>query len=421
MKRQWSVLVRFPDFRRLLIGNSVSLMGSSVTTVALPLTAVLYLHASPAQMGFLGAVAFVPPLLLGLPAGVWVDRWPYRRVLVLCDLLQMLVLGAVPVLASVHALQLWQLYVVVTLSGLGSLFVTVAGQSFTPVLVPREELLGATSALAMSDSTVNTTGTALGGALVSVLTAPVAIAADAASFLFSALCKARIRTPGAGHQKSGQRSNLRRDILEGLRAVVDHPVIRAVTFAATLGALAGQIQSVVLVLYFVRVLHLPASLVGVTIAVSGAAAIVGALIVVPVTERLGHGPTFIAGMFLTSLSGIVTAVAGGPLAAILLILLVAQLLRGTGPSFFGVNQRTLRLTYIPPELISRTQATWRFLVYGGQPIGALLGGLFASIAGLRATLIISGAGQLVATAIAYFSPLRNLRDITTPSLRERTA
>ena len=138
--RPWSVLMLHPDFRRLFVGNSVSLLGSSVSVVALPLTAVVYLHASTFQVGLLGAVALTPHLILGLPAGVWIGRLPYRRVLVLADLAQAVAVGSVPVLAVLGLLRIWQLYVVLALARAGSLFGAVAAQSFTPALVSRREL-----------------------------------------------------------------------------------------------------------------------------------------------------------------------------------------------------------------------------------------------------------------------------------------
>jgi MFS family permease len=343
------VLTRYRDFRWLFAGNSVSLLGSSVTTVALPLTAVVYLHASPAQMGVLGAVALLPHLILGLPAGVWVDRVPYRRVLVTADLARVLVLGLVPLLAACGALRIWQLYIVLALAGTCGLFETVAAQSFTPRLVPRQQLLPANSALMLSSATVGTTGAALGGVLVAPLTAPIATTADAASFLLAGLCKTRIRTPGLAvvRAEAASRVRLRTGILEGLRAVFGHEIIRVVTLAATIGALAGQMQAVVLVLYLVRDHGLSPSLVGAVVAAGGAAAILGALQAARITQRIGQGPAFITGMFLAGSGGLVLAAAAGPRALTLAILVMAQVLRGAGPSLYGVNQQTFRQALIP--------------------------------------------------------------------------
>ena len=405
------VLGRYRDFRWLFAGNSVSLLGSSVTVVALPLTAVVYLHASPGQMGFLGAAALLPHLVLGLPAGVWVDRMPYRRVLVLADLAQTLLLGSVPVLAVLGVLRIWQLYVVAVLAGICNLFETVTAQSLTPRLVPRQQLLPANSALMIGSATVGTTGVALGGILVSLFTAPFAIAADAASFLLAGLCKAQIRVPELAVVKDGSSGQPRAGILAGLRVVFGHQVIRAVTLAATIGALAGQMQAVILVLYLVRGLGLSGALVGAVVAVGGGAGILGALQAIRITARTGPGPAFIIGMLLASCGGLVLAAASRPLALALVTLVIAQALRGAGPSLFGVNQQTLRQALIPPTALSRANATWRFLVYGMQPIGALLGGLAGSALGLRTTLVISSAAMLVGTAVACLSPLRTLREL----------
>lgn len=407
----WAVLSRYRDFRWLFTGNSVSLLGSSVTTVALPLTAVVYLRASPAQMGALGAVALLPHLVLGLPAGVWVGRMPYRRVLVLADLAQMLLVGSVPVFAALGALRIWQLYAVAVLAGACNLSETVTAQSCTPRLVPRQQLLSANSTLMIGSATVGATGAALGGVLVSLFTAPVAIAADASSFLLAAWCKARIRTRGLAVVADGPRVPLRAGILEGLRVVFGHTVIRAVTLAAAVGAFAGQMQAVILVLYLVRALGMSGALVGAVIALGGAAGIGGALAAVRITRRTGPGPAFIIGMLLASSGGLVLAAASRPLPLALIILAIAQGLRGAGPSLYGVNQQTFRQALIPPAALSRANATWRFLVYGMQPIGALLGGLAASALGLRVTLIISSAIMLLGTTVAYASPLRTMRQL----------
>ncbi|WP_432168144.1 MFS transporter [Streptomyces sp. bgisy031] len=410
--RPWEVLARHRNFRKLFLGNSISLLGSSVTTVALPLTAVVYLHASPADMGLLGAMGLLPHLVLGLPAGVWADRVPYRRILTMTDMAQTLVLGSVPILAACGLLRMWHLYAVVMLAGVANLFETIAAQSFTPLLVPRKELLPANSALMLSNATVNTTGSALGGLLVTVLSAPMAVAVDALSFLISGLCKASIRHSGRIADSVTPRDlSLRTNVLEGLRAVFADRILRAVLLAATIGAFAGQLQAVVLVMFFIRDLHLSSGLVGTAIAVSGAAGILGATMATWFTRRVGSGRAFISGVLLASCGGLVVAAAVGPSPMSLSILLLAQVLRGIGPSIYGVNQQTLRQAVIAPPLLSRANATWRFLVFGGQSLGALAGGMSGSILGLRATLIASGCMMLFGASTAIASPLRSLREL----------
>jgi MFS family permease len=402
-------LVDHRDFRRLFSGNSISLLGSSVTSVALPLTAVLVLGASPVQMGLLGACSFLPHLVLGLPAGVWVDRLSYRAFLVGADLLAAASLTAVPVLAATGLLRMWQLYVVVLITGTCSLFSAIAAQSFAPMLVPRHELLAANSAFALSNSVVATSGNAVGGVLVQLLTAPVAIAVDAVSFLLSAVSKARITVTGRSSAADPSKESVLKGIWGGMRAAFEHPALRATTIAATVGALAGQMQAVIVVLFLVRDLRLSPGLIGLVIAVAGVAGIIGAAVGVQITGRIGNGPAFIAGMTLSSLAGLVMAAAGGPAALLMAVVICAQLLRGWGPALYGINQQTIRQLLVAPELLARTQATWRFLVFGMQPIGALLGGTLGALLGFRATLVISSLVMLTGTTSALLSPLRTLR------------
>lgn len=410
MKEQGRVLAAFPNFRRLFAGSSVSLLGSSVTTIAMPLTAVLLLGASPVQMGLLGAATFLPHLVLGLPAGVWVDRLSFRGVIVGADLLAAVALAAVPILAATGLLQMWQLYLVVMVTGTCSLFAAIASQSFAPVLIAPRDLLAANSAFALSNSVVATSGNALGGALVQLLTAPVAIAVDAVMLLVSAATKARITVSGREKGSRPTRESMLHGIRDGLRvALFENAALRATTIAATVGALGGQMQAVIVVLFLVRELGLSAGLVGVVIAVAGVAGIFGATVGVQITGRLGNGPTFILGMTISALAGLVMATAGGPTAAVVAVLVLAQVLRGWGPTLYGINQQTIRQVLVPPELLARTQATWRFLVFGMQPIGALLGGTLGGVVGFRATLVISSVIMLVGTTAALLSPLRTLR------------
>ncbi|TKA08120.1 MFS transporter [Actinacidiphila oryziradicis] len=196
-----------------------------------------------------------------------------------------------------------------------------------------------------------------------------------------------------------------------MRAVFSHRIIRAVILAAAVSAFAGQLQTVVLVLFFVRDLHLSPGLVGAAIAVSGVAGVLGATMATWFTRRVGPGPAFITGMLLASTAGLVVASAAGPLPLSFSILLLAQVLRGIGPSIYGINQQTFRQAMIAPALLSRANATWRFLAYGGQSLGALAGGMLGSVLGLRATLIVSSCVMLAGTSTAVVSPLRSLREL----------
>lgn len=406
---QWAVLRTQRDFRRLFAGTTVGTFGANLNAIALPLTAVIFLDAKPAQMGILGAVALAPFLLFGLPAGVWVDRVPYRTTLLATNAAAAGLTGTVPLLAILNVLAMWQLYVIGFLTGICVLFSSLASTTFVPLLVPKDQLLQANAALAQSSTIMGVTGSAAGGALVQVLTAPIALLVDAASSAAAAVLQGRIRQPGK--VKKSARERLGKSIAEGFRTIHAQPILRMMLVTATLGALAGQVQAVVLMLFFAHDLGLEPGAIGALVAVAGVAGVVGALFAAPFTERLGHGRTFLAGTLIASLAGIVLAMAGGPPAAILVVAVVSQVLRGIGPPLYGINQVTVRQALTPPELLARVNATWRFLVFGMQPIGALVGGLLGETVGLRATILLSGAGMLVAVAITALSPIRSLRTL----------
>lgn len=350
-RRQWDVLRTEPDFRRLWAGQTVSSLGSAITTLALPLTAVVALKATPAQMGILRAAGFLPHLLFGLVAGVWVDRLRRRPVLILADLRRALLLGSVPGMALLGALRMACLYGVAFLTGVLGLFFDVAANSYVPSLVGRERLARANSATVLSGSVASAVGPALAGALVQALTAPVAIALDALSFLIFATFTLLIRAPEAAPAARQGRGHLCAEIGEGLRVLVDHPVVRPIAASAVIGSIAGQVQASILVLYLVRELRMPLSLLGTVFATSGVASVLGALLAGPITARHGPGPAYLAGTFVT---------------------------------------------------------------FGAIPLGSLLGGGLGQVIGLRATLLIGGLGMLLGFLWAARSPVRSLRAATPP-------
>jgi MFS family permease len=405
-------LIRQPEFFKLWAGQAVSAFGSAITTVALPLTAVVVLHVSTLQMAVLAAVGVVPHLLFGLVAGVWVDRLPRRSVLVTADLGRAALLGTIPVLAVLRLLHVEYLYAIAFLAGVMALLFDTASMSVLPALVgrnSRDDLTRANSLMILSTSVAGTAGPSAAGGLVQLLTAPLAIAFDAASFLVSAGCSLLVVMPQASARRT--RIHVLREIAEGMRAVFDSPVLSAVTISATVGALGGAMQAALIVLYAVRDLHLTPTLVGLAVAVSGCASILGSLLAPASTRRLGSGPAYITGQLLSAVAGLVLAAARGPLAAVALFVLVGQLLRGLGLPLFAIPQRTLRQALVPDEMLGRVNATWRFLVFGAQPAGALLGGALGTALGLRSALVGGGLVMFAAVAWAAVSPLRGLREI----------
>ena len=241
-----------PDFTKLWLGRTVSELGSGIGGTALPLAAVLVLKATPLQMGLLAAIGAAPVLVVGLPAGAWVDRLRRRPILIAADVGRAVLLISIPLAALLHVLRIEQLYVVAALVGVLAVFFDVADQSFLPSVVPRESLVEANSTLGASASVAEIGGPALAGVLVQWLSAPVAILFDAVSFLFSALCVGLIRAPDPPPQRIEQRQSLGRDIAAGLRLVLRHPVLRALAGSSGTFNFFGSFVGALYFLYAIR-------------------------------------------------------------------------------------------------------------------------------------------------------------------------
>lgn len=391
MRRTVAVLKAYPAFFALWSGQTVSAFGSAITSLALPLAAVTLLGATPLQMGILAGLRYLPHLLLGLPVGVWVDRWPRRPVLLLTDLGQALLLGSLPALALLNGLRIEALYIVAVLTGLLALLADVAGSAYLPTLVARTHLLAANSATALSQSVATTLGPALAGLLVQLLSAPLAIALDALSFVASAGLIRRIPSVEPATDRRGRRS-FRTELTDGLRVIVDDPVLRAMIGTAAIGALAGALQQAVLVMFLVRELGLSPAWLGIVFAANGLAAIGGALVVSPLTERLGPGRAWVVGQVAWALATLVLAVVTGPFAMVVTLLIIAQLLGGAAATVVRVNQLTTRQALVPDQLLGRINASRRVVVFGIIPLGSLLGGVLGQSLGLRSAL---GTGALI--------------------------
>jgi Na+/melibiose symporter-like transporter len=389
--------------------QTVSLLGSHVTMLALPLTAALALEATPAQMGLLGAAGTAPALLLGLLAGLWVDRRPRRPLMIAADLGRAALLLLIPAAALLGALRIELLYVVALLAGALTLLFEVAYRAFLPALLVRERLVDANGKLELSRSAAEIGGPGLAGGLIGVAGAPLEIAADALSFLGSALLLARLRAPEPAPAPREHRG-LREEIGQGLRAVAGSQPLRALAGAAGVVALFSSLLEAVFVLYLTRELGLAPALVGLLFASGNVGFLAGALLGQRAARRIGVGPAIAGGLLLASLGDLLAPLAGGPPAIVILLLLAAQFLFGCGLTIYNINQVSLRQALTPDDLQGRVNATFSLLLWSGAPIGALIGGALGQAIGLRAALLLAAAGELAAALWLWRSPLRALRE-----------
>ena len=411
LRRRWSWgLLYRPDFRNLWVAQTVSVVGSQFTSIALPLTAVLTLRATPLEMGVLGAAVNAPVLLVGLFAGVWVDRLRRRPILIATDLGRAMLLGAIPVAALLGLLRMEMLYVVALLIGTLSVFFEVAVTSYVPSLVRRDDLVEGNGKLELSHSAAGIIGPGAAGGLVQLAGAPLVLLMDALSFLASAAFLTRIRSLEPT-QLPANRTTVWHEIGAGLRMLWRQPVLRAMTLAAAVGSLGTGIQQAVLVLYIVRELGVTSVLLGVIFAIGSAAAVVGAALASPVGRWKGPGPALLLGQLAIAGGSLVLALAAGAPAVAVTILLVGHAFFGFGMSLFSVNQIALRQTLTPTHLLGRINATRRVVVFGVAAIGALLGGALGTGIGLRQTLLVGAGVVVLAFVLIVFSRLRTLRQL----------
>ena len=380
------------DFLKLWAGQTISTIGSGVTESALPLTAVLFLGATASDMGWLLAVESAPVLLVGIFAGVWVDRFPRRRLLIGTDLGRAGLLVCIPLLAYLGGLRIEHLYVVALTTGILTVVFDIAYRSFVPHLVGSDHILEANSRLASVEAVAEITTPGLTGALVQVIPAPMAILLDAASFVGSALCATGIRAVDAPRPKPQQRTAIFTEIAEGLRAVRSSELLRTLATFDALRNFFGMFIGALYVLFGLRELGLSPLLVGLSVGVGGISNLAGTLLVQRLTQRLGGaGRTMVMAMLVGSLTPFLVALAPTGAVPGFLVLVLAQSLDVIHP-LYSVNALTLRQLTTPPHLLGRVNATLHVVERGVIPFGALVGGMLGDAIGLRPTLLVAAAG-----------------------------
>ena len=396
------------DFRRLWAGETVSELGSQVTVLAVPLLAVRVLHATTFEVGALAAASTAAFLLVGLPAGAWVDRLRRRPVMIAADLGRLLALGSVPVAAAAGVLGLAQLYIVTLVAGVLTVFFDVAYQSYLPSLVGRENLVEGNAKLTGTAQVAQVAGPSLAGGLVQALGAAYAVAVDAGSFVVSAIAVGAIRArevpppvPEGGHAK------LRRDIAEGLRFVFGHRLLRAIAATTATSNLFSGIQLAVEVVFLVRVVHAAPGIIGLLFAGGGVGGVLAAVVAGRVARRIGGVRAAFAGIFATAGGLLIPLTTRG---AGLALFAAGTFANSFGAVLYNVNQVSFRQRLCPERLLGRMNATMRFVVWGVLPIGALAGGAIGSALGTRTTLWLAAGGGTLAGGWLLASPMRHMRD-----------
>ena len=405
---RFGVLWHHADFLKLWTGETISLFGSQVTTLALPLTAVIVLKASSMQLGFLYAAGFAPYLFITLFAGVWIDHHRRRPILLVTNIGRALLLSLISLLALVGQLRIEELYVIALLTGCFTVFFYLAFQAFLPTLLQRAHLIEGNSKLSATQSMAELGGPGLAGLLVQMISAPLAIFADALSFCIAAVSLMLIHAPESLSESPTIVSNPLREMAEGLRVTFRNRYLCAFAGEAATYNLFWQMILTVFVLYAVRDLRLNAATLGLLFAGGSAGALLGALLTGAVARRIGVGLTIIGAAAVSDVPLLVLPFITEATSYGFIILLVAFFLQGVGITGCNVHVDSLRQAMIPAQLQGRANAAYRLLVSGALPLGALLGGWLGQRVGIQVTLLVGAVGLLSTCLWVVFSPVRSL-------------
>ncbi len=410
-------LLRERTFRRYWTGQTVSLVGDQISLMALPLAAVLVLGADAAQMGWLKTLELLPALLLNLPFGAWADRRAdRRRIMIATDLGRAALLVSLPVAYALDLLTLGQLYVVAL--GVGSLSVLfeVCNSTIFASLVTTDRFVQANSLVNGSRSMAWLAGPSIGGVLVQVLTAPLALLADAVTYLVSAGYLAKIRPvePAPAPVTKGHFS-------EGIRWVVREPSMRALFAASGTVQFFNYMFHTLFVLYVTKDLGLGAGLLGLVLGTGAVGGLIGAAVSGAVVRRIGIGGSLVAGFIGFTLPLVLIPAAGGPLPVVVAVLFAAEFLSCAGVMIVDVAAGSFQMALIPETMRARVMGAFRTLNHGFRPIGALVGGLLGTALGVRPTLWIATVGAVFAVLWLLPSPLPRMRELPTPAREQATA
>ena len=404
------------DFIKLWVGESISLIGTQITQFTLPLIAVLTLHASVFQVGLLNAARSGPIVVVALFAGVWVDRYRRRPILIGCALGCGVLIGLIPLASGLGVLSMNLMYAVCVLAGVLSVVFDVGVQSYVPSLVPRRHLAATNSRLQTSLSLSMVAGPGLAGILVGAIAAPDTLTADAISYFCCALGLIAIRRREAAPEPAAQRQSVRGSIAEGLRAVFGNRVLRALLIQSGYFNLFQGGLITVLVVYALKNLLLTPFQLGVVLGAIAVGGLFGSMSANKIRDALGLGRTMAAGITAGTLCPLLLLIPHSSSLGSMAILVAVEFCYGFGVLMFNVNAITLRQSVTPNRLLGRMNSCYRLVVLGTTPIGATLSGVLGQAVGLRSAMVIITI--LIATPLLWvpFSPVYRLNTMPTSEM-----
>ncbi|MFI5616754.1 MFS transporter [Streptomyces sp. NPDC051567] len=418
-----ATLWRDAEFLKFWSGEAISQVGAQVTTLALPLTAVLALDASSSQVGFVNAASYAPFLVVTLLVGVWVDRVRRRPLMIMANVGRALLVGAVPLLAVLDLLRIEYVYVAALLIGVLTVVFDVSYQSYLPTLVGKQHLVEGNSKLQGTSSLAQIGGPGLAGLLIGWVTAPYALLINAVSYLVSVVTLLAVRRPEPAPAPQRERAGIKESVVQGIRIIWDSPHLRACALQSGLYNLCWMSLQTVFVLYAARTLGFSPGTIGLLLGTGAVGSLAGSFAAQWLKRSIGLGPAILTALLLCCLAPAVIPAAPANDGMLSLVLFVATFaLIGAGGTIANIHIISLRQSMTPDQLLGRMNAGYRFVSWGTLPLGALLGGWLGDLIGLRETLAVTAVAFLSAVLVVLKSPVWRLREfpaqIGTPSPQE---
>ena len=410
MRFRPSGLWRQETFLKLWASQTLAYAGFQIHVLAVPLVAALLLDATPLQMGVLISFGGAPAIVVGVFAGIWIDRTPKRSVLIAAAWGHALALATIAAAAWLGFLSIPLLFAAAFALGGLRLIVDVAYRAFLPALVQRGQLIEANSKIEVGRSATEIGGPGLTGTLVQAVSAPFTLAVGAVAYAAAALSLHRMR-PQTDVSPRAAALSVRGELRDGLAFVIKNPILRALTIAAgMIGGTNAVLESAGL-LYLVRHLGLNPGLIGLVFSVSGVGWLVGASLAKQATRRVGLGRSAAAGVFLMGVSDLIIPLAAGPPAVVIMLLAGATFLFGVGLVTYIIGRVSLQQSMTPNHLQGRVNVVLRVAFLGAIPIGALAGGALGQTVGLRPTLFVGAGGELLTGAFLLYSAVSAVREL----------
>ncbi|MBO2537751.1 MFS transporter [Rummeliibacillus suwonensis] len=398
-------------FRLFWTGQTISMFGSQITVIGLPLTAIYFLNANSTQMGIFQAVATIPFFLFSLFAGVWIDRNRKKNILIFCNLMTAASLIIIPLGSIFNFLNLTLFYIVVFIAGTFSMIFELAYLSFLPLIVSKKHLSEGNSKLEISHSVLEVSGPSISGYLISIVTAPIAIIIDIICYIVSSLFlyKIKIAEPKT---KAEKRTSVILEIKEGLKVLLKHPILISLSGStATLNFFRTAFDTLFL-LFIIKYVGLRTEQIGIIIGLGSIGGLLGASISTRLSNKMGIGSTIITSVVTVFLGAMICSLAGGQIIVAITCLILGQILIGFGNTVYFISQVSLRQYITPMNLLGRVNASNRFITRGAMPLGGMFGGFLGSFINFKIAIFLISLGYMIGVIWLLISPVKRIKTLS---------